>query len=105
MAGNGLCLELGYQRVNFECDSLMVVSAFMRPEPCWTAYGQLIEDTKIKLNSLGDRTVRHVCREVNTTAHIMAKFAISQMLDRVWIEQCSYFIQNIVLAEQKHSDS
>jgi hypothetical protein len=33
-------------------------------------------------------------------AHVLAKCAISQSLDKVWIGECHSFIQNIVLAEQ-----
>jgi hypothetical protein len=34
-------------------------------------------------------------------AHCMAKFALSQMLDKTWIEVCPFFIQHLVLAESE----
>lgn len=46
----------------------------------------MIDDTKVKLNTLFSKTVKHVCREANTVVHYLAKVALSQMLDHVWIE-------------------
>jgi hypothetical protein len=44
--------------------------------------------------------VRHFRRDANQAAHRLAKVALSQSLDQVWIEGCSSFIQSIVLVEQ-----
>jgi uncharacterized Fe-S center protein len=43
--------------------------------------------------------VEYVRREANQAAHVMARCAISQMLDNTWVEECPSFIQTIVEAE------
>jgi hypothetical protein len=95
-----LCCVLGLQKVSFEGNSMIVVSALNSEDHCWSAYGQLIEDTKIKLNSFSSKRVIHVPRVANNVAHCLAKFALSQRLDNVWIEECPSFIQGAVLVEQ-----
>jgi hypothetical protein len=44
-----------------------------------------------------------VPREANKVAHLLAKAAVSQMLDNSWIEECPSYIQSCVLAEKKTS--
>jgi len=83
---------LGFQKVSFEGDSMILVSALNSEDHCWSAYGQLIEDTKIKLNSFSTKRLNHVPREANNVAHCLTKFALSQRSDNVWIEECPSFI-------------
>jgi hypothetical protein len=94
-----LCVR--FQKVSFEGDSMIVVSALNREDHCWSAYGQLIEDTKIKLNSFSSKRVKHVPGVANNVSHCLAKFALSQRLDNVLIEKCPFFIQCVVLAKQE----
>jgi hypothetical protein len=44
-----LCSNLGLQHLNLEGDSMLIVSALNGREPCWSSYGHLIEDTRLKL--------------------------------------------------------
>jgi hypothetical protein len=43
--------------------------------------------------------VMHVRRDANKAAHVLAKCAISQLLDRVWIQECPSYITDVVLAD------
>jgi hypothetical protein len=46
------CYELGYRGAIFKGDSLIVVLALRQVSTCWQGFRQLLEDIKIKLNSL-----------------------------------------------------
>jgi len=99
------CYELGYRGAIFKGDSLIVVLALRQVSTCWQGFRQLLEDIKIKLNSLSFFFFfffffLHFRRDANQAAHRLAKVALSQSLDQVWIEGCSSFIQSIVLVEQ-----
>lgn len=95
-----LCRELGLQQVTFEGDSLIIVSALKGQDPCWSSYGQIIEDTRVKLQSFSYMGAQPVSKEANNVAHCLAKAAVSQMLDNVWTEECTPLIQDCVLVEQ-----
>jgi hypothetical protein len=92
--------EMGYQKVVLEGNSLSVISALQRVGPCGSGCGQLISDTQIILSSLEHHSFKHVKRDANKAAHGIGKFALSQLLDKVWVDGCSPIIQHIVLAEQ-----
>jgi len=67
---------------------MQLVSALCKETLCWSNFGQLIEDTKVRIHCLQTYYVRHTRRDVNKGAHRMAKVALSQLLDRVWLEEC-----------------
>jgi ribonuclease HI len=98
-----MCVAKGFHKIVLEGDSLVVVSALNNSLPTWSSLGQLIEDTKVKAKSLHQVEISHVNRAANLAAHSLAKFAISQLLDELWIEECHSYIQSIVLAEQVSS--
>jgi hypothetical protein len=39
-------------------------------------------------------SVKHVPREANNVAHCLPNATLSQMLDKIWIEECPFFIQD-----------
>jgi ribonuclease HI len=98
-----LCVAKGFHKIVLEGDSLVVVSAFNKPLPIWSSHGQLIEDIKVKAKCLQQVEITHVNRAANFAAHSLAKFAISQLLDELWMDECPFYIQSIVLAEQVSS--
>jgi hypothetical protein len=55
------------------------------------------------VHSLHRVKINNASRVVNSATHTLAKCAISQLLDEVWMEECSSYIQSIVLAEQVSS--
>lgn len=97
------CSDLGFQLVIFEGDALEIVNALRQDSPCWSRYGQMIEDTKVHLHSFPSRSVKHTKREANEAAHLMAKTSITRLLDEIWVGEGLSFIQSIVLAEQEVS--
>jgi hypothetical protein len=90
-----LCVDRGFHNVVLEGDFLIVVSVLNYSLPCWSSYGQLIEDIKVKLQSPHPPEVNHVSRTVNTVAHTLAKYAIIRLLD-----DCPSYIQPFVFVEQ-----
>ncbi len=44
--------------------------------------------------------VRHSQREGNNAAHVLAKLALNNYFDKIWLEKCPSSIQSIVLAKQ-----
>lgn len=92
--------ELGIRRLIIEGDSIWVVAALRKEGPCWSGNGQLIDDTKHCLSTLSYASVQHVKRDANKVAHVLAKYALSQFLDKTWVEVCLSIIHNIVIVEQ-----
>jgi len=86
--------------VLIEGDSLSVIQELQKQGRNGSGCGQLIMDTKSIMSSLDFVSFQHVKRDANKVAHCLAKFALSQMLDKVWVEDCPPIIQPIVLAEQ-----
>jgi ribonuclease HI len=76
-----MCCNLRFPLVVLEGDSLIVVSALNKEEPCWSSFGHIIEDIRAKLQDIPSVRVQHVPRDANKVAHVLAKAAISQMLD------------------------
>jgi hypothetical protein len=70
------CCDMGIHCAIFEGDSLTVVSTLRRERPCWSGSGQLIEDTKIRLNSLHFNDIRHIRKDANTAAYCMVKLTL-----------------------------
>jgi hypothetical protein len=97
------CREQGWQQVLFEGDSQQVVLEMKMPNPCWNLHGNLIEDSKELLHGFVfvSASVQFVSQVANNAAHRLAKVALSQRLDQVWMDGCPPSIQSIVLAEQE----
>jgi ribonuclease HI len=75
--------QLGGRRIILEGDSMVVVSALHDSGSCNRAFGQMIDDIKESFSQFDFVLVSHVCREGNRAAHVMAKCAISQILDNI----------------------
>jgi hypothetical protein len=57
------------------------VSTLNKEDPCWSSFGQIIEDISAKLQDMPSVRVQHVPREANNVTHSLAKAVVSQMLD------------------------
>jgi cupin superfamily acireductone dioxygenase involved in methionine salvage len=72
---------MGGSRIILEADSLVVVSALRARDSCNRAYSQVLDDIKASFSYFSSVDVLHVCRDANRAAHVLAKFALSQLLD------------------------
>jgi len=92
--------QLNLADVILEGDSFTVVAALKRTDPCLTSYGNLIDEAKQGLGCMNPVVIQYALREANQAAHILAKIAISQLLDKEWFEECPSSIQNVISVEQ-----
>jgi ribonuclease HI len=101
-AWHAICFgrDMGGSRVILEGDSKVVALALSRRSHCNQANGFLIEDSWTMFSFFNSVEVSHVKREANKATHVLARNAISQLLDKVWVADCPPLISPIVLAEQ-----
>lgn len=95
--------ELGIQKVQLEGDSLSALSDLKKEGLCGSDCGQLIFDTKFLLSCLDHCSFHHVKRDAKLQTGwliFFTKFALSQLLNKVWSKDCPSIIQDIVIAEQ-----
>jgi hypothetical protein len=92
--------EVGGRQIILEGDSSVVVSALKEEGSCSRVYGQLVDDIKAVLAHFLIVEIVYVQRDLNKGAHVLAKCAISQLLDKVWIKDCPSYIQSTVLADR-----
>jgi ribonuclease HI len=92
------CSQQKYTHVVLESDSQVVVTALRKDGPCWTSYGQIIEDTRSCFQFIKPLEVNFVRREANRAAHVMAKYAVCSQLNHVWMGECPPPIRSIVVS-------
>ncbi|XP_041009471.1 probable inactive receptor kinase At5g53320 [Juglans microcarpa x Juglans regia] len=68
-----VCREMGFNKVVFEGDALIVINAVKEDVACWAWYGQVVEDVKSSLKELLHWEIQFVRREGNMIAHSLAK--------------------------------
>lgn len=95
-----LCHDLGLRRVHFEGDSLNIVSTFKKEELCWTRFEQLVNDSKLLFQDFVLVTVRHYRRTANIATHTLAKFALSERVNCVWLDESPPPIRSVILEEK-----
>jgi hypothetical protein len=76
--------EVGGIRIILEGDSSTVISASRDEGPCNRAYGQIVDDIKTYLTHFISVEIVHVRRNANKATHVLAKCAISQLLDNIY---------------------
>lgn len=94
-----LSYDMGVQNVIFGVNALEIVHPLNPKGRSWGLYGQVIHDVEVMLKHLQGQQMRHVRREVNETTHKLAKEAVHQMEEHVWIEAFPTCIQEIVRLE------
>ncbi|KAF5478200.1 hypothetical protein F2P56_004782 [Juglans regia] len=65
----GIYIEMGFRRVVFEGDALVIINAVKGEAECWTWYSQIVEDVKKSLRELLYWKINFVRREGNEIAH------------------------------------
>lgn len=97
-------LFLGLQSLILEGDALEIVMALGSDDKGVGYYGNLIVETRGILMGFLSWTVQHVGRDANKATHCLAKFAVSNQLNHVWIDSYPLSILGIVNAELNLSD-
>jgi hypothetical protein len=79
----------------------VIVSALGTRESSFRVYGQILDDIKSQFSFFSSVEVKHVRRNANRVAHVLAKYALSQLLNNTWITECPSIIQNVVVADSE----
>lgn len=90
--------EMGGTCIIIEGDSMEVVMALRKSRYNYRNYGHLLEDIATSLSFFQFVKVVRVRRDANKVAHVLAKSAISHLLDKVWREDYPSSICSLVLA-------
>jgi ribonuclease HI len=96
----GFCKEMGFSRMIFEGDALVVIKALNSDAVCWSRYGHVMDDSRILLKDFSQVSVQHVGRSANRAALLLAKYALSSPSDLFWVEDNPPPIRFVILAEQ-----
>jgi hypothetical protein len=76
------------------------VMALRKRGQCWSPHGHLIDDIKVLFQRVIPLEINHISRVANMAAHLMAKMAVNQGLDIIWMGECPPCMQSLILAEQ-----
>jgi hypothetical protein len=73
--------------VFLEGDSHIVVKAILASSWNRSSYGHIIEDIKTVLPCFRSWDVGHIHREGNTAVHCLAKRAVGEETEQIWLEE------------------
>ncbi|KAF5450671.1 hypothetical protein F2P56_031001 [Juglans regia] len=99
-----VCKEMGFNKVIFEGDALVIINTVKENVMCWTWYGQVVEDVKSSLKELLHWKILFVRRDGNMIAHRLAKFALNIGKLTCWIEECPVFISSLIAFDMACND-
>lgn len=72
-------------------------------EQPWGRYAQFLDDVRAVLQGSPFYAVQFVLRDANKVAHALAKLAISQSVDYMWLDECPSSIHHLVYADHGFS--
>jgi hypothetical protein len=98
--GAELGRALGLYSIFLEGDASVVVSALNREEEEFSKMGSIITETRKILMEFPSWKVGVVRRCCNNVAHLLAKLAVSQNLNKIWMDSYPSCISDTVLAER-----
>jgi ribonuclease HI len=78
--------ELDLHNIILEGDALQVVKVVSFNVRNWRRIEQLVDDTRIMLNSLSSWQILHISRIANKAVHDITQVAIKQFIDRIWMK-------------------
>jgi hypothetical protein len=94
---------MGYSNVILEGDALEVVLALQNDEGA-SSFGNLVIETKGLLSCFGSGLFQHVGREGNKAAHCLAKYAVVNHLNHMWVESYPSYLSGTVNVDFNLSD-
>jgi hypothetical protein len=83
-----------------EEDSLQVIQALQNTSLNLSPYGQIVEDARSVLCTRRSWVASHVKREANSAARLLAKNALQNSHNRVWMEENPICIISVISLEQ-----
>ncbi|XP_062118986.1 uncharacterized protein LOC133832691 [Humulus lupulus] len=94
------CRLLGFQNVWFEFDCLNVVLKFNNQVPLASSLGLVIADFRLSFSVFHSASLSFCARAFNTVAHSLAKYALSEVISKVWWPGYPSCIHDLILYEK-----
>ena len=94
-----LCKTLGFNKIHLEGDAQTIVNAVNSSSLDWGRMGMSVEDIQLELKSFPFWRMSFVRREGNKAAHFMARLALNNSMDQLWLNEPPNFISHIVTME------
>ncbi|XVF53923.1 hypothetical protein PTKIN_Ptkin05aG0139100 [Pterospermum kingtungense] len=91
-----LALDLGFNNIILEGDSLSVIKGITSREEDLSLSGNIIEVAKCKRARFQKCQIAHTGRDTNEAAHVLAKRGVNSDRTEIWVEECPPCIQTIV---------
>ena len=92
--------EMAISQINMEGDAQMVTEVVKSNTPDWSKRGNLIDDIRFGLHNFTHWTMAYVKRGVNQAAHMVARMATTQVIDRMWNSDFPECIRKICDSER-----
>ena len=91
-------IELGLQDVVFEGDSEVIFKLLTAEQPCMSAFGHIIEESRSLATTFRSATFTHTKRQGNNVADKLAKLAKNLYEPQVWLEDIHRNVTELVTA-------
>jgi hypothetical protein len=91
--------NMGFDSIELEGDAREIILALGSSVEADSIYGNTVYEARQMLETFLSWRVSHMRREGNMAAHLLAKFAISQQSQRVWLNSCPNVLVNVVNAD------
>ena len=92
--------ELGYSTVWFEGDAKIIVDAILSNETDWSRKRHLVDDIRVDLKHFTHWKLSYMRRGANQAAHLLAKLATRQEIEKLWTSVPPDCIVETIVAEQ-----
>jgi ribonuclease HI len=93
--------ELGIQRAWFEEDTKIVADAVNSMEADWSRIGHLVDDVRSELGKIYQWKMTYIPREHNRAAHVLARKAVSEEMDGMWLYSSPVWLKHTLVSEHK----
>ncbi|XVF24760.1 hypothetical protein REPUB_Repub13aG0155000 [Reevesia pubescens] len=95
--------DMGFHNVIFEGDALKVINLLNSPMDDLSHIGNLIIDGRMKMKAFRAAEIKHIKRDANFDADLLAKYALVNKSNMYCMEECPSFIEELVNNECNNS--
>jgi len=99
--GLKMCWEVGYQRIEVEMDSKIVVEALNRRKNLQNYTSTFIHDAHTLGSLFTSISFSHVRRSANVLAHELARLALASEGGKIWLRECPPRIAALIELERQ----
>jgi ribonuclease HI len=92
--------DMGFNEMILEGDSKQVVTAISSKELNWCKFGHIVGDILEALKMFRRWDIGHIKRTTNGAPHCLAKAAVKDLGERIWLEEIPSAMYDIVTLEQ-----